>query len=226
MSEARKYSQEEAEEILRRALRRQQATEATGDHTSHTDLVEAAREVGIDPANIEEAARDLAAEKQSSVKRESVLGPARRRFARHLTTYLVVNAALFGMDYVGGEGWWFHWVLFGWGIGVALEAVRILFPSDEFRQSEALRAARREERRQRLLARATRRHQHGDFEQAVEAGVTALLSAIARRIRAEIEPPAPRRDVERLRVGGTADTESETAIAPPRRESGSSNPRR
>lgn len=55
---------------------------------------------------------------------------ARKEFYDHLIAYLVVNAFLVGLDlFTGTEKLWFHWVLIGWGIGLAAHAVRVFgFP--------------------------------------------------------------------------------------------------
>ena len=48
---------------------------------------------------------------------------ARRDFAMHLVSYIVVNAALVMIWFVTGHGYfWPGWVIGGWGIGVALHA--------------------------------------------------------------------------------------------------------
>lgn len=48
---------------------------------------------------------------------------AKRDFATHLVTYLVINAGLVLIWFVTGHGYfWPGWVLGGWAIGVALHA--------------------------------------------------------------------------------------------------------
>jgi hypothetical protein len=32
---------------------------------------------------------------------------------------------LFIIDWATGDGWWFYWPLFGWGMGVALHALGV-----------------------------------------------------------------------------------------------------
>ncbi len=50
---------------------------------------------------------------------------ARRRVAAlkgfyiHLGIYVAVVAGLVLLDWLAGGAWWSHWVLLGWGIGVA-----------------------------------------------------------------------------------------------------------
>ena len=46
-----------------------------------------------------------------------------RGFYVHLSIYLVVNAVVVLIDYASGSGWWFYWVLLGWGVGLGAHAV-------------------------------------------------------------------------------------------------------
>jgi len=44
-------------------------------------------------------------------------------FYVHLGVYLIVNAALFGINMISSPGTlWFYWPMLGWGIGVAIHA--------------------------------------------------------------------------------------------------------
>ena len=53
----------------------------------------------------------------------------RREFVAHLTTYLVVNAALVAVWALTGGGYfWPAWVLFGWGIGLVLHGLSVFGP--------------------------------------------------------------------------------------------------
>ena len=49
----------------------------------------------------------------------------------HLLVYVVVNTAIFAINWVttSGEGpWWFYWSLIGWGIGMAIHVMTVIFP--------------------------------------------------------------------------------------------------
>ena len=49
----------------------------------------------------------------------------KRSFRHHLAVYLVVIAALAGLDFMTSpDHLWFQWPAFGWGIAVALQGVR------------------------------------------------------------------------------------------------------
>ena len=171
------YSHEEVDEILKRALERQQAS-ASG--VRRDELVEAAGEVGIDAADVDAAIREVEAERHIGKQAIVDVGADRKRelfaFYRHLGIYLVVNAALFLMDTLSSGGHWFYWPLLGWGIGVGAHAVNVLFPKESNRERRA--------RRQKRGAR--------DFELAVERGVEKILSKTDAKRRVEL-PVAPKR---------------------------------
>jgi hypothetical protein len=53
----------------------------------------------------------------------------RREFYAHLTTYVVVNAAIILVWALTGAGYfWPAWVLFGWGIGLVLHGLSVFGP--------------------------------------------------------------------------------------------------
>jgi hypothetical protein len=62
---------------------------------------------------------------------DAKLTQARQRVARlkefyvHLSIYVAVMTLLFFIDLVTGDGWWFHWPLMGWGVGVAMHALGV-----------------------------------------------------------------------------------------------------
>jgi hypothetical protein len=171
------YTHEEVDEILKRALERQQAS-ASG--VRRDELVDAAGEVGIDAADVDAAIREVEAERRVDKKAVVDVSADRKRelfaFYRHLGIYLVVNAALFLMDMVSTGGHWFYWPLIGWGIGVGAHAVNVLFPKET-----------KHERRARQQKRGAR-----DFELAVERGVEKILSRTDAKRRVEL-PAAPKR---------------------------------
>lgn len=53
-------------------------------------------------------------------------------FYIHAAVFVGVNAVLAAVDLTGSpEKLWFHWVLIGWGLGLALHGVRVfLMPQD------------------------------------------------------------------------------------------------
>ena len=57
--------------------------------------------------------------------RERALHRARelRSFYSHAIVFVLAISWLFLIDLLTGDGWWFYWPLFGWGIVVALHAI-------------------------------------------------------------------------------------------------------
>jgi hypothetical protein len=59
----------------------------------------------------------------------------------HVIVYLVVNAGLFTIDALTGDGWWFFWPMLGWGLGLAMHAMVLFVPvfSPEWAEERARR---------------------------------------------------------------------------------------
>lgn len=201
------YNREEADEILRRAL-----AEQASDGISHDDLVAAAREVGIPEGAIEAAASQLGEHRSVKERVDLLRRQKRRGFGRHLLSYLIANGGIFLFDYFDGGPWFFQYVLIVWGIILLLFGIRQLAPEE----AGLVRRAEREiEKERRKAERQQRRQGHGrivghpggmqgatrEFEQAVQEGASALLSAAARAIRDYGPAKAP----PRFRADDTGD---------------------
>ncbi|WP_392419482.1 2TM domain-containing protein [Capnocytophaga canis] len=53
-----------------------------------------------------------------------------KKFYHHLATYVVVNAFLVGLNlYQTPNNLWCLWVIFGWGLGLVLNAVSVFLPN-------------------------------------------------------------------------------------------------
>ncbi len=117
------YDNDEVSRIIRRALKLKQE-----DTISHQDLIETARDIGIDPKILETAIL----QEQSEFKKESIRKARLKRrkvgFYSHLWTYLIVNGALLLINRFTPGPWWFQWSVFGWGIGLAFHFKAIFFP--------------------------------------------------------------------------------------------------
>lgn len=147
----------------------------------------------------EEDARELAQERSRLLE----------GFAFSLLVYLGVGAMLYFVDTRFTGGTWYYWVLMGWGIGLLFRLRSVFFPrhSLERRKKREAKMARRLERRalrearHRQLREAFGVHGGGqsdpreaeararqveagarEFENAVQAGVAALLTVAARKI--------------------------------------------
>ena len=135
-------------DILQRALEREaQRTEAqrkTG--FSRGELVEAAREAGLDPAAIDAALAE-AEQRQGSAAPSITPADRRRRkrngFYRHAISYIVVNCMLALMT-----GRFLVPVLAGWGIGILIHLVNVfILPKDAAEKKGGARGARKRTRR-------------------------------------------------------------------------------
>ena len=62
-----------------------------------------------------------------SEARERALHRARelRSFYSHALIYVLVNSGLFLLNLLTGDGWWFYWPLFGWGVGLGIHALTV-----------------------------------------------------------------------------------------------------
>jgi hypothetical protein len=213
------FTREEVEEILRRAT--EHAKAASGDGIRQEELLEAAREAGIDTDSVQAAAAEIAAQREDRREREQAtaeLAEERRRgWRQSLTHFLIAGAFLTALNLVAVGGAWLFYVLASWGFFVALRGVRLLQPVDgaaidrRVERTRRRRAAdaRRQQRKEAAEAWAERLRQQAeasarradaaahasrDFEDAVEKGVHALLGALARNIRAlaaRAAPPEP-----------------------------------
>jgi hypothetical protein len=122
---SRPYTSEEVNRIIRRALTQQRT-----DVITHQELVEVARELGINPATLDAA---IEQERQESEKQNARAVWTERRqagFRRHLWTFVIVNGALFLINVLTRGPWWFQWPLLGWGIGLALQGKNAYFPTE------------------------------------------------------------------------------------------------
>ena len=121
---SRQYDDNEGNRILRRALKLKQA-----HGISYQDLVDTAKEIGIDPQTVETAIK----QEQRKIKKEKIIKARLKRrkvgFYSHLWTYLIVTGALLIINKFTPGPWWFQWSVFGWGIGLAFHLKAIFFPN-------------------------------------------------------------------------------------------------
>jgi hypothetical protein len=123
------YSKEEVDRILKRAL---ESSPSHGNLISETELLRIASELNIDPFLV----RRAMSEDGSILEFENAKEVWRRRkkqsFYQHLATYVIVNGFLVGIDFVtSGSFSWSIFPILGWGIGLALDFVESIFPSEE-----------------------------------------------------------------------------------------------
>ena len=120
---SQQYSQEEVNRIIRRALKIKNE-----DTISRQDLIETAREIGIDPKILETAIEQEQREFKKEKIRRDRLKRRRKGFYSHLWSYLIICAALLLINNFSRGPWWFQWPMLGWGIGLAFHFKAIFFP--------------------------------------------------------------------------------------------------
>ena len=120
---SRYYDNDEVNRIIRRALKLKNE-----DTISHQDLIDTARDIGLDPQIVETAIE----QEQEAIKKEKIrkvwLKRRKMGFYSHLWSYLIVNGALLLINNFTPGPWWFQWSVFGWGIGLAFHFKAIYFP--------------------------------------------------------------------------------------------------
>jgi DNA-binding phage protein len=192
------YSQEEVNEILKRALSQEAGRERV---LSHDELVEIATEAGIERESLDRAMAELAQENAralaSRVETAEIAAERRvqlKRFGAALTSHGVLNGFLYVICVHFTGGTWYVWPLLGSGVLLALQLRHVLFPYDKVlrRRKELERERERQRKRQEREAWKQRIFGIGAvsadnvkrFESVVQEGVSALL-AIAERKLAE-----------------------------------------
>ena len=111
---SKQYSKEEVDRIIRRALKLKKE-----DSIKHQELVDTAREFGIDTQTLEAAiAQDQEVYEEERALRKRLLR-RKARFHRHLWSYIIVIGALLLINATTPGPWWFQWPALGWGIGLA-----------------------------------------------------------------------------------------------------------
>lgn len=158
---SRRFTTEEVNAILRRALERQ-GSSSTGA-ISYSDLVETARELGIDPEQIEAVISEEEEVGQMENARERWKVQRKKKFYEHLRSYVIVNLMLFMLDFFVSDGTWFFWVLFGWGFGILFDASDTFFPKERDIERGARRMLEREARQRRREMRETGRSNSREF---------------------------------------------------------------
>jgi hypothetical protein len=208
MSDAQaKYTQEEINEIIKRALSEQ----ARNEHQlSHAELVEIAAEAGIEREALERATAELA---QARTHELAQLDESReiaaertvqlKRFGASAVSFSILNGFLYLIDSHFTGGSWYFWPLLGSGALLAMQVRHVLFPYDKIlrrRRNEENRLARerrraaREAWKQKLFEGGGAVAQGAkEFETAVQSGVAALLKIATRKLEEHVERAQDRR---------------------------------
>jgi len=128
---SRQYTSDEVDRIIRRALRLKR-DEVIG----HDDLVDMAKELGVDSRTLETAIDQEQKDFDYLKARELRLVRRKVKFHRHLWSFIIVISALILINIFTPGPWWFQWPVLGWGIGLAFHYRAAYFPSGEELESE------------------------------------------------------------------------------------------
>jgi hypothetical protein len=126
------YSNDEFDRIIRRALKLKKK-----NSFSHQELVDTAKEFGIDPQTLDSAIKEEKAEFEKIRSRKTKLLRRKAHFHRHLWSYLIVIGALLLINIMTPGSWWFQWPALGWGIAVALNFRAAYFPVSKDKEIES-----------------------------------------------------------------------------------------
>ena len=138
------FTVNEVEAILRRALhRKRDSGEITRD-----ELVETARELGLDPREVERAIQEQRKFGEIDSAREEFKQKQKVEFYNHLRSYLIVNGALILLDLLVSRGTWFFYPMVFWGIGLAFHASHAFNPCEREIERGARKILRKRQRRQ------------------------------------------------------------------------------
>jgi hypothetical protein len=180
VSEREGYTREEVDEILKRALCRQ---EARADKLDRSEIVEAAGELGIGASDVDAAIREVEKKRATFARMEVERAWQKRKLARAAAIYVVLTAFLLFINLrSGGPSWW-YWAAAGWGLAIAVQAIRVWMPSEK----DEARIRCRERRRERRMHRD---EDDARFEQAVERGVEQILERVRVSEETHAEPSA------------------------------------
>lgn len=115
------YTSEDAQQILQRAIARQAET----GELSRQQLLEIAEELGISPETLTAAEQEWIQHQQETTDKALFNQERRRRFRQDLAKFGIINTLLIGMNLATTHqlGWSLY-VVFIWGIAIALSAWR------------------------------------------------------------------------------------------------------
>jgi len=119
MSKDQSYADDEVRAIIERALKE----DAPASTLSHDDLLSIGAGVGLSPAAIESAARDVTEARLTTTATKRIVSRRRRALAAHALVYVAVNALLFLVNFLTTPGeWWVLFPIFFWGLALAVHA--------------------------------------------------------------------------------------------------------
>ena len=148
----RQYAQQEAEEILQRAVHREfedtDGGRSAGSMMTDDDLVKTAEEIGISKEAVYASVAEWQTTRSDKAERQEFDRERRLDWTTHLTAYVIVNAFLMAMDFwMTRRLTWSVFPLLGWGIGMAFHTAGTFVRDSDY---EPEFAKWREKRRKRI----------------------------------------------------------------------------
>lgn len=181
MPTERRYSAAEARAIIARAEQRSQslALRNTDESLSSAEVLETARELGIDAEQAQLALRDHEDERELAQAEAELRQLSYRRLSGHVIAFAFTQAliALFGLWSVAQRPLWLLAMTAVWLAGLAVALRAAVFPNpDSLRERAKARILRRR------LRDSTR-----DFGQALQSGAAKLLTVSAKKLDEGVE---------------------------------------
>ena len=185
MSSDQRYTQQEVDAILKRALERDGAKQSSGDALSHNDLIETAREVGIEPSQVEAAIAEVKRDGTQIALRDEWTARRRQRLARDARSWaftgvlcLIINLMTGGL---AGGAIWFPWVVVPWGAMILMQYLSARSGPSSQELARLDQQLQREERKRELEMKFQRGAEV--LETVVEQGAKLLASHLDERAR-------------------------------------------
>ena len=121
---AQKYTRDEVDRIIRRALRSKR-----DEMISHDELLDTASDFGLDSRTMDTAIEEERNKYQIMRTWKAKMVRRKANFYRHLWSFIIVIGALIMINIMTPGPWWFQWPLLGWGIGIAFHFRAAYFPA-------------------------------------------------------------------------------------------------
>lgn len=117
MPDLRRYSDQDIQAIVQRAL--EQQGPATGD-LSHADLLGIGEQIGVSADALERAAHDVLEARRTAEATSRVSSTRRRWLAAHAAVFALINGLLFAVNALTTPGeWWFLFSAVFWGLALS-----------------------------------------------------------------------------------------------------------
>lgn len=117
MPDPRRYSDQDIQAIVQRALEQQGA--AKGD-LSHADLLGIGEQIGVSADALERAAHDVLEARRSAEAKDRITSTRRRWLAAHAAVFALLNGLLFAVNALTTPGeWWFLFSAVFWGLALS-----------------------------------------------------------------------------------------------------------